>query len=57
MAHEGLHEAAELLDAATIDRHRAIESLIEEFEAVDWYDQRVNAATDPELALDPRAQP
>ena len=30
---------------ATIDRHRAIESLIEEFEAVDWYDQRV-AATD-----------
>lgn len=34
----------------TIDRHRAIASLIEEFEAVDWYDQRVAATNDPELA-------
>ena len=50
MAHEGLHEAAELLDAATVDRHRAIESLIEELEAIDWYDQRVKATRDPELA-------
>lgn len=50
MAHEGLHEPAELLDAATIDRHRAIESLVEELEAVDWYDQRVRATNDPELA-------
>ncbi|WP_242418515.1 ferritin-like domain-containing protein, partial [Frankia sp. CpI1-P] len=30
--------------------HRAIVSLMEELEAVDWYDQRVDAATDPELA-------
>ncbi len=46
----GLHEAAELLQAATIDRHRAITSLQEELEAVDWYDQRVDATSDPELA-------
>ena len=45
----GLHEPAELLSPATIDRHRAIASLQEELEAVDWYDQRVDAATDPEL--------
>jgi uncharacterized protein len=50
MASEGLHEAAELLDEATIDRHRAIVSLKEELEAVDWYDQRVNATSDSSLA-------
>jgi ferritin-like protein len=32
------------------DRHRAIVSIMEELEAVDWYDQRVAAASDPELA-------
>jgi ferritin-like protein len=50
MASEGLHEAAELLDEATIDRHRAFTSLIEELEAVDWYDQRVHATNDSSLA-------
>src|SRR5215468_8881694 len=50
MAHEGLHEPAELLDEATIDRHRALASVIEELEAIDWYDQRVRATNDPELA-------
>jgi uncharacterized protein len=50
VAHEGLHESPDLLDAATIDRHRALESLIEEFEAIDWYNQRVHATQDPELA-------
>ncbi|MDQ1429735.1 MAG: uncharacterized protein QOF40_337 [Actinomycetota bacterium] len=50
MASEGLHEAAELLDEATIDRHRAITSLIEELEAIDWYDQRVHATRDAEVA-------
>jgi ferritin-like protein len=50
MSHEGLHEAADLLDEETIDRHRAVESLIEEFEAIDWYDQRIDATRDPELA-------
>jgi len=50
MASEGLHEAAELLDEQTIDHHRAITSLIEELEAVDWYDQRVKATNDSSLA-------
>ncbi|MDQ1429275.1 MAG: uncharacterized protein QOK39_2751 [Acidimicrobiaceae bacterium] len=50
MASEGLHEAAELLDEATIDRHRAYVSLKEELEAADWYDQRVAATKDPTLA-------
>lgn len=45
----GLHESADLLSAATIDRHRALTSLQEELEAVDWYDQRVDAATDDDL--------
>jgi ferritin-like protein len=50
MAHEGFHETVESLRPATLDRHRAIESIMEELEAVDWYDQRVDAAGDPELA-------
>jgi len=50
MAHEGFHEAVESLRPATLDRHRAIESIMEELEAVDWYDQRVDAAGDAELA-------
>ena len=50
MGSEGLHEPAELLDEETIDRHRALTSLVEELEAVDWYDQRVRATNDPTLA-------
>ena len=50
MASEGLHEPPEWLDAATIDHHRAITSLMEELEAVDWYDQRVKATSDASLA-------
>jgi ferritin-like protein len=50
MASEGLHEAADLLDEETIDHHRAVTSLCEELEAVDWYDQRVKATSDPTLA-------
>jgi ferritin-like protein len=46
----GLHEPEERLSPETIDRHRAIVSLQEEFEAVDWYDQRVAATTNTELA-------
>jgi uncharacterized protein len=44
-----LHEAVETLTPEIIDRHRAIVSLMEELEAVDWYDQRARACTDPEL--------
>ena len=42
-----LHE--ENLKPETIDRHRAIVSIMEELEAVDWYDQRAEGATDGEL--------
>lgn len=49
MAHEGYHEPIEELSDETRDMHRAIESLMEELEAVDWYNQRVNACKDPEL--------
>jgi hypothetical protein len=50
MASEGLHEERDLLDDASVDRHRAITSLAEELEAIDWYDQRVTATADPTLA-------
>lgn len=49
MANEGYHEPVEKLSAATLDMHRAITSLMEELEAVDWYNQRVDAVADPEL--------
>lgn len=49
MAHEGLHESASELPEESRDLHRAIVSLIEEFEAIDWYQQRVNACKNKEL--------
>jgi ferritin-like protein len=49
MSSETLHEDAEKLGQQVIDRHRAIVSLMEELEAVDWYDQRVAATDDDEL--------
>jgi ferritin-like protein len=50
MASEGYHESIEQLDTGVIDRHRAIRSIMEEFEAVDWYDQRAAATDDQSLA-------
>ncbi len=50
MSSENLHEPREHLDPGVIDRHRAIVSIMEELEAVDWYDQRASATTDAELA-------
>jgi uncharacterized protein len=47
--HAGLHEPLEQLRAVTIERHRALVSLMEELEAIDWYDQRVDACRDEEL--------
>jgi ferritin-like protein len=44
-----LHEDVEALSPEIIDRHRAIVSIMEELEAVDWYDQRAAACSDPEL--------
>ena len=46
----GLHEPADRLTTETVDRHRALASIQEELEAVDWYAQRVDATTDAELA-------
>jgi hypothetical protein len=43
------HEAVDDLRTETMERHRAIASLMEELEAVDWYDQRVDATTDASL--------
>lgn len=44
------HEDVAQLKPETQDKHRAIVSIMEELEAVDWYDQRVDAALDTELA-------
>jgi uncharacterized protein len=44
-----LHENEQQLRRETIDRHRATASLMEELEAIDWYDQRIDAADDAEL--------
>ncbi len=49
MSNEGYHEPIEELSDETRDFHRAIVSLMEELEAVDWYNQRVDACKDPEL--------
>ncbi len=49
MANEGYHEPFEKLSDKTKDMHRAITSLMEELEAVDWYNQRVDVCSDPEL--------
>jgi ferritin-like protein len=46
----GLHEPEDRLTPETINRHRALASIQEELEAVDWYAQRVDATTDAELA-------
>jgi len=50
MTSEGYHEPLDRLQPRTLDHHRAIVSLMEELEAVDWYDQRVDATADEELA-------
>jgi ferritin-like protein len=49
MSSESLHENPETLGAEVIDTHRAIVSLMEELEAVDWYNQRAKATANPEL--------
>lgn len=49
MSSETLHEDAEKLGADVIDHHRAIMSLMEELEAVDWYNQRAKVTKNPEL--------
>jgi hypothetical protein len=50
MSSESYHEPVELLSERAKNLHRAIVSLKEELEAVDWYQQRAEASTDPELS-------
>jgi ferritin-like protein len=49
MSSEGLHEPYDLLSDETKNLHRAIVSLMEELEAVDWYQQRASNTPDAEL--------
>ena len=44
-----LHEPVDKLQPDTPDIHRAIVSLMEELEAVDWYRQRADACSDEQL--------
>jgi uncharacterized protein len=46
---EAYHEPFDIIGEEARDYHRAIVSMIEELEAIDWYHQRVNATGDEEL--------
>lgn len=46
MSSVGYHEPVSELSDETRDMHRAIVSLMEELEAVDWYNQRADACKD-----------
>lgn len=48
-ASTSFHEPVELLKKETLESRRGVSSLLEEMEAVDWYDQRIDAAEDPQL--------
>lgn len=43
------HEPVEELSQETRDMHRALMSVMEEMEAIDWYNQRIDVCQDPEL--------
>jgi ferritin-like protein len=49
MSSTGYHEPIEELSNETRDMHQAIVSLMEELEAVDWYNQRADVCKDSEL--------
>jgi len=49
LASEGLHESRKTLSRETRNRHRALVSLQEELEAIDWYCQRTEACRDAQL--------
>jgi ferritin-like protein len=49
MASDTYHEPLELLSGETREMHRAIVSLMEELQAIDWYQQRADACADPQL--------
>jgi ferritin-like protein len=49
MAGETLHEERAVLSKEILDRHRALSTIMEELEAIDWYDQRIAASDNAEL--------
>ena len=49
MAGETLHEDKAVLGKDILDRHRAISTIMEELEAIDWYDQRIAGSDNAEL--------
>ncbi|WP_038051849.1 encapsulin-associated ferritin-like protein [Thioalkalivibrio sp. ALJ1] len=49
MASDSYHEPVEELSDESREMHRAIVSLMEELEAVDWYQQRIDGCKDEEL--------
>jgi len=49
MSSEKMHEQREELSGAVVDAHRAYQSLIEELDAVDWYNQRADATANETL--------
>jgi ferritin-like protein len=49
MASNTYHESLDLLTEDTRNMHRAIVSLMEEMEAIDWYQQRADACSDAQL--------
>jgi hypothetical protein len=49
MSHEGYHEPYDKLPETVRDMHRALISLMEELEAVDWYYQRAAVTRDEAL--------
>lgn len=49
MSNEGYHEPTDEMSDEARDLHRAIISLMEELEAVDWYNQRMDVTRDDEL--------
>ncbi len=49
MEGKGYHEPIDQLSQTSKDMHRAIMSLTEELEAVDWYNQRIEVCQDSEL--------
>ena len=49
MAGETLHEDRGVLSKEIVDRHRALSTIMEELEAIDWYDQRIAGSDNAEL--------
>jgi len=49
MAGETLHEERDVLGPEILDKHRAISTIMEELEAIDWYNQRIKASSNAEL--------